>query len=156
MSCTCNQAQRCRSEEVSMGVDLSFSFHFFHISLLSVLFSINSVQLQILYIDCCLEKNQRNFLKPSQLTSDSKMSPQTSNTIHRTDSVNAKCGYFQEIVKFAPHSTLLLIPQLLGHLLPFHFQQLCPTINNTKINQMLHVITEDKSYLRKYNILITL
>ena len=139
-----------------MGVDLSFSFHFFHISLLSVLFSINSVQLQILYIDCCLEKNQRNFLKPSQLTSDSKMSPQTSNTIHRTDSVNAKCGYFQEIVKFAPHSTLLLIPQLLGHLLPFHFQQLCPTINNTKINQMLHVITEDKSYLRKYNILITL
>ena len=156
MSCTCNQAQRCRSEEVSMGVDLSFSFHFFHISLLSVLFSINSVQLQILYIDCCLEKNQRNFLKPSQLTSDSKMSPQTSNTIHRTDSVNAKCGFFQEIVKFAPHSTLLLIPQLLGHLLPFHFQQLCPTINNTKINQMLHVITEDKSYLRKYNILITL
>lgn len=156
MSCTCNQAQRCRSEEVSMGVDLSFSFHFFHISLLSVLFSINSVQLQILYIDCCLEKNQRNFLKPSQLTSDSKMSPQTSNTIHRTDSVNAKCGYFQEIVKFAPHSTLLLIPQLPGHLLPFHLQQLCPTINNTKINQMLHVITEDKSYLRKYNILITL
>ena len=156
MSCTCNQAQRCRSEEVSMGVDLSFLFHFFHISLLSVLFSINSVQLQILYIDCCLEKNQRNFLKPSQLTSDSKMSPQTSNTIHRTDSVNAKCGFFQEIVKFAPHSTLLLIPQLLGHLLPFHFQQLCPTINNTKINQMLHVITEDKSYLRKYNILITL
>ena len=156
MSCTCNQAQRCRSEEVSMGVDLSFSFHFFHISLLSVLFSINSVQLQILYIDCCLEKNQRNFLKPSQLTSDSKMSPQTSNTIHRTDSVNAKCGFFQEIVKFAPHSTLLLIPQLLGHLLPFHFQQLCPTINNTKINQMLHVITEDKSYLRKYNILIKL
>lgn len=139
-----------------MGVDLSFSFHFFHISLLSVLFSINSVQLQILYIDCCLEKNQRNFLKPSQLTSDSKMSPQTSNTIHRTDSVNAKCGYFQEIVKFAPHSTLLLIPQLLGHLLPFHLQQLCPTINNTKINQLLHVITEDKSYLRKYNILITL
>ena len=139
-----------------MGVDLSFSFYFFHISLLSVLFSINSVQLQILYIDCCLEKNQRNFLKPSQLTSDSKMSPQTSNTIHRTDSVNAKCGYFQEIVKFAPHSTLLLIPQLLGHLLPFHFQQLCPTINNTKINQLLHVITEDKSYLRKYNILITL
>lgn len=139
-----------------MGVDLSFSFHFFHISLSSVLFSINSVQLQILYIDCCLDKNQRNFLKPSQLTSDSKMSPQTSNTIHRTDSVNAKCGYFQEIVKFAPHSTLLLIPQLLGHLLPFHFQQLCPTINNTKINQMLHVITEDKSYLRKYNILITL
>ena len=139
-----------------MGVDLSFSFHFFHISLLSVLFSINSVQLQILYIDCCLEKNQRNFLKPSQLTSDSKMSPQTSNTIHRTDSVNAKCGYFQEIVKFAPHSTLLLIPQLLGHLLPFHFQQLCPTINNTKINQLLHVITEDKSYLRKYNILIKL
>ena len=137
-------------------MDLSFSFHFFHISLLSVLFSITSVQLQILYIDCCLEKNQRNFLKPSQLTSDSKMSPQTSNTIHRTDSVNAKCGYFQEIVKFAPHSTLLLIPQLLGHLLPFHFQQLCPTINNTKINQLLHVITEDKSYLRKYNILITL
>lgn len=137
-----------------MGVDLSFSFHFFHISLLSVLFSINSVQLQILYIDCCLDKNQRNFLKPSQLTSDSKMSPQTSNTIHRTDTVNAKCGYFQEIVKFAPHSTLLLIPQLLGHLLPFHFQQLCPTINNTKINQLLHVITEDKSYLRKYNILI--
>ena len=156
MSCTCNQAQRCRSEEVSMGVDLSFSFHFFHISLLSVLFSINSVQLQILYIDCCLEKNQRNFLKPSQLTSDSKMSPQTSNTIHRTDSVNAKCGFFQEIVKFAPHSTLLLIPQLPGHLLPFHLQQLCPTINNTKTNQLLHVIIEDKSYLRKYNILITL
>lgn len=104
----------------------TFHFHFIFsradISLLSVLFSINSVQLQILYIDCCLEKNQRNFLKPSQLTSDSKMSPQTSNTIHRTDSVNAKCGYFQEIVKFAPHSTLLLIPQLLGHLLPFHFQ----------------------------------
>ena len=139
-----------------MGVDLSFSFHFFHISLSSVLFSINSVQLQILYIDCCLDKNQRNFLKPSQLTSDSKMSPQTSNTIHRTDSVNAKCGYFQEIVKFAPHSTLLLIPQLPAHLLPFHLQQLCPTINNTKINQLLHVITEDKSYLRKYNILITL
>ena len=140
-----------------MGVDLSFSFHFFHISLSSVLFSINSVQLQIFYIDCCLEKNQRNFFKAkSSNTSDSKMSPQTSNTIHRTDSVNAKCGYFQEIVKFAPHSTLLLIPQLLGHLLPFHFQQLCPTINNTKINQMLHVITEDKSYLRKYNILITL
>ena len=104
----------------------TFHFHFIFsradISLLSVLFSINSVQLQILYIDCCLEKNQRNYLKPSQLTSDSKMSPQTSNTIHRTDSVNAKCGYFQEIVKFAPHSTLLLIPQLLGHLLPFHFQ----------------------------------
>lgn len=104
----------------------TFHFHFIFsradISLLSVLFSIHSVQLQILYIDCCLEKNQRNYLKPSQLTSDSKMSPQTSNTIHRTDSVNVKCGYFQEIVKFAPHSTLLLIPQLLGHLLPFHFQ----------------------------------
>ena len=104
----------------------TFHFHFIFsradISLLSVLFSINSVQLQILYIDCCLEKNQRNYLKPSQLTSDSKMSPQTSNTIHRTDSVNAKCGYFQEIVKFAPHSTLLLIPQLPAHLLPFHLQ----------------------------------
>lgn len=95
----------------------------YYFSLLSVLFSIHSVQLQILYIDCCLEKNQRNFFKAkSSNTSDSKMSPQTSNTIHRTDSVNAKCGFFQEIVKFAPHSTLLLIPQLLGHLLPFHFQ----------------------------------
>ena len=69
-----------------------------------------------------LKKTKETFSKPSQVTSDSKMSPQTSNTIHRTDSVNAKCGYFQEIVKFAPHSTLLLIPQLLGHLLPFHFQ----------------------------------
>ena len=115
------------------------------------------MQLQIFYIDYYLEKNQRNFFKAkSSNTPDSKMSPQTSNTIHRTDSVNAKCGYFQEIVKFAPHSTLLLIPQLPGHLLPFHLQQLCPTINNTKINQMLHVITEDKSDLRKYNILITL
>lgn len=95
----------------------------YYFSLLSVLFSIHSVQLQILYIDCCLEKNQRNFFKAkSSNTSDSKMSPQTSNTIHRTDSVHAKCGFFQEIVKFAPHSTLLLIPQLLGHLLPFHFQ----------------------------------
>ena len=95
----------------------------YYFSLLSVLFSIHSVQLQILYIDCCLEKNQRNFFKAkSSNTSDSKMSPQTSNTIHRTDSVNAKCGFFQEIVKFAPHSTLLLIPQLPAHLLPFHLQ----------------------------------
>ena len=45
----------------------TFYFHFIFsradISLLSALFSINSVQLQILYSDCCLDKNQRNFFK---------------------------------------------------------------------------------------------
>lgn len=104
-----------------------WTFHFHFIFSISVYcqyyFPLIVCSFKFFTVTVFLDKNQRNFFKAkSSNTPDSKMSPQTSNTIHRTDSVHAKCGFFQEIVKFAPHSTLLLIPQLLGHLLPFHFQ----------------------------------